>query len=281
MNVLKYIGLFALVLLVSCSNDSDDIIPEENNETENLQLVKTISNDTHSISLYNESGILLTGYNKLYFQIKNNNDEYVKNATTSWLPMMNMHNMSHSCPFSNITKTIGKETLYEGYIVFQMASNAMEYWELTINYAINDNEFSATEIIDVSEASKKRVNVFMGSDGVRYIIAMIEPTTPQVAINNMVAGVFKSESMMSYPIVDNYKVLIDPRMPGMGNHGSPNNEDLEQSHIDKLYHGKLSLTMTGYWKVNLQLLNTNGEVLKGEAVTEDNESSSIFFEVEF
>ena len=281
MNVLKYIGLFALVLLVSCSNDSDDIIPEENNETENLQLVKTISNDTHSISLYNESGILLTGYNKLYFQIKNNNDEYVKNATTSWLPMMNMHNMSHSCPFSNITKTIGKETLYEGYIVFQMASNAMEYWELTINYAINGNEFSATEIIDVSEASKKRVNVFMGSDDVRYIIAMIEPTTPQVAINNMVAGVFKSESMMSYPIVDNYKVLIDPRMPGMGNHGSPNNEDLEQSHIDKLYHGKLSLTMTGYWKVNLQLLNTNGEVLKGEAVTEDNESSSIFFEVEF
>ena len=39
--------------------------------------------------------------------------------------------------------------------------------------------------------------------------------------------------------------------------------------------------MTGYWKINLQLANAEGEILKGETITEENEASSIFFEIEF
>ena len=45
----------------------------------------------------------------------------------------------------------------------------------------------------------------------------------------MTVGVFKMQSMMVFPVVDNFKVKIDPRMPSMGNHGSPNNVDLTQS----------------------------------------------------
>jgi hypothetical protein len=67
----------------------------------------------------------------------------------------------------------------------------------------------------------------------------------------------------------------------MGNHGSPNNVDLTQSASTGLYNGKLSLTMTGYWKINLQLLNSENTVLKGEEVTETNPESSLYFEVEF
>ena len=70
-------------------------------------------------------------------------------------------------------------------------------------------------------------------------------------------------------------------MPSMGNHGSPNNVDLTQSLADEFYHGKLSLTMTGYWKINLQLANAAGTVLKGEEVTDQNPASSLFFEIEF
>ena len=39
--------------------------------------------------------------------------------------------------------------------------------------------------------------------------------------------------------------------------------------------------MTGYWKINLQLLNAADEVLKGEAITDAVSTSSIYFEVEF
>ena len=120
----------------------------------------------------------------------------------------------------------------------------------------------------------------MGADDARYVLAMM-PLTPEVAINDLSAVLFKMESMMSFPIVEDYTITIDPRMPGMGNHSSPNNEDLIYDATTGNYAGKLSLTMTGYWKINLQLLNANDEILKGESVTEDNQSSSLYFELEF
>jgi hypothetical protein len=70
-------------------------------------------------------------------------------------------------------------------------------------------------------------------------------------------------------------------MPGMGNHTSPNNTDLSFNSLDNFYYGDLSLTMTGYWKLNLKLMNTDDDVLKGEDVTDDNESSSLYLELEF
>ncbi len=76
-------------------------------------------------------------------------------------------------------------------------------------------------------------------------------------------------------------ISVDPRMPGMGNHSSPNNEDLVYNAGTQMYDGKLSLTMTGYWKVNLMLYNENGDVLKGETVTDTNPESSLYFDFEF
>jgi len=55
----------------------------------------------------------------------------------------------------------------------------------------------------------------------------------------------------------------------------------KQKEIEGSYFGKLSLTMTGYWKINLQLENESGTILKGEPISETVESSSIYFEVEF
>ena len=193
---------------------------------------------------------------------------------------MHMTSMMHSCPKSEVTRTPLKETLYNGYIVFQMAQNTTEYWDLQINYTIDDVAYSETAVIDVPASAKQRVTTFTGSDNVRYILALVDPSDPKVAINDVTFGLFKMQSMMSFPIVDDYTVKIDPRMPSMGNHSSPNNVNLTQG-ADDLYHGKLSLTMTGYWKINLQLLNPSDEVLKGEEITESVTASSIYFELEF
>ena len=48
-----------------------------------------------------------------------------------------------------------------------------------------------------------------------------------------------------------------------------------------MYKGKLSLTMTGYWKINLQLAKADGTVVKGEPITDAVQASSIYFELEF
>ena len=278
MKLLKYISIFAVAILFSCSSDEDT--PTQINETEDLILVQEIQNETHTIAIFTEDGNLEQGYNKIYFQIKDG-DDFINNAEVSWTPIMYMTAVSHSGPHSEINKKTNTETLYEGYIIFQMAQNDTEYWDLTFNYSVDGVGYSAKDIIEVLPTERNRVSVFTGSDEVRYIAALIGPVDPKVAVNDISVAIFKMENMMSFPIVNDYQLKIDPRMPSMGNHSSPNNEDLFQSGSDEFYHGKLSLTMTGYWKINLQLINESGEVLKGEEVTEANYSSSIYFEIEF
>lgn len=278
MKLLKYFSVFAVALLFSCSSDDDT--PIQINETEDLIFVQEMQNETHTITIFTEDGSLKQGYNKIYFQIKDG-DDFINNADVSWMPVMQMTAMSHSGPHSEINKKANAETLYEGYIIFQMAQNDSEYWELSFNYNVEGAEYVAKDIIEVTPTDKNRVSVFTGNDDTRYIAALIEPDSPKVAVNDITVAIHKMENMMSFPIVNDYQLKIDPRMPSMGNHSSPNNEDLLQSDSDNLYHGKLSLTMTGYWKINLQLIDESGEVLKGEEVTETNESSSIYFEIEF
>ena len=280
MKFIRAFTIFCLAILTSCSTDSDEITPV--NEVADLVKIQTMENDTHLVELYSIDGKLEQGYNKISLRIKNKiGQEFMNDATIEWKPLMHMEATQHSCPVSEVTKTPGTESLYEGFIVFQMAENQTEYWTLTLNYAINGVDYTVTESIDVPASTRRRVTIFTGTDDVKYILAFIDPSDPKVATNDMSVGVFKMENMMTFPMVNSYKVKIDPRMPSMGNHSSPNNVDLTQSSANKFYQGKLNLTMTGYWKINLQLENALGEVVKGEPVSDTNEASSIFLELEF
>ncbi len=283
MKLLKYIlPLLLITLFVSCSDDDDNDDNTPVSEVADLILVQEITNDTHAIELYTQTGTLVQGYNQITARIRNKvSNQFEENATITWKPMMHMAEMNHSCPKSDIIKVPGKETIYRGYIVFQMPENDTEGWDLTFDYVIDGTSYQAVGDISIPMSPKQRVTTFVGTDGVKYILALIEPSAPEVAINDMVVGLYKMENMMSFPVVENYTITLDPRMPGMGNHSSPNNEDLSYDATTMLYNGKLSLTMTGYWKLNLKLLNANNELLKGEDVTDTNESSSLYLEIEF
>lgn len=282
-NILKLLllglGILMSLTLGSCSNDDNETTI---NELDSLVKFKEIVNNNHTIELFSVKGTLEQGYNEINLRIKNNtSNEYFKNAEISWTPIMHMTSMSHSCPFSSVNKITNEGTLYKGYIMFQMAQNDTEYWDLKIDYTIDEVDYSVTSVIDVPASEKRVVNTFMGTDGTKYLLALIEPSNPKVAINDIKIGVWKMQNMMTFPIVDGYTVKIDPRMPSMGNHSSPNNVNATQMNSNSFYDGKLSLTMTGYWKINLQLANTNGDILKGEEISDTVESSSIFFEIEF
>ena len=284
MKTLKYIFAIAILSIsfVSCSSDKDDdpIIP---NPVEGLNKIYEFTEADHSVEIYTEKTSLEVGYNEISIRIKDKaSDKYITNAEAAWMPMMHMETMSHSAPHS-ILSNAEHNTVYKGHIVFQMASNATEYWDLTLNYNMNGQAVTETHEVSVIQPADglKKVQVFIGSDAIKYILAYVNPKKPEVAINDFQAVLYKMEDMMTYPVVENYKVTVDPRMPGMGNHSSPNNQDLTYTAATKMYNGKLSLTMTGYWKINLKLLNERGDVLKGEDVTESNPESSLYFELEF
>ncbi|MEC4050765.1 hypothetical protein OX284_015100 [Flavobacterium sp. SUN046] len=277
-------NIFAILIMAlaftSCSKDEEVITPAVD-ELEGLSKFKEITNTTHTIELYSHMGVE-QGFNEIKLRIKDNNTgQYVKNAQVSWMPLMHMAMMTHSCPNSEVEKIAADGTLYEGYIVFQMAQNTTEYWDLKIDYTINGTAYTTTSVIDVPASSERRVETFTGSDGMKYIVAYVEPHHPKVAVNDMTVGVWKMQDMMTFPVVDGYTVKIDPRMPSMGNHSSPNNVNPTQSVAGDLYNGKMSLTMTGYWKINLQLATADGTIVKGEAISDTVTSSSIYFDFEF
>lgn len=277
-------NIFAIVIMAlaftSCSKDNQVITPVVD-ELEGLSKFKEITNTTHTIELYSKTNVE-QGYNEIKLRIKNiATGQYEKNAQVTWLPLMHMSMMTHSCPNSTVEKVTTDGTLYKGYIVFQMTQNDTEYWDLKIDYIINGTTYTATSIINVPASAKRKVNTFTGIDGIKYIVAYIEPLQPKVAVNNMTVGVWKMQDMMTFSVVDGYTVKIDPRMPSMGNHSSPNNINPTQSVAGGLYNGKMALTMTGYWKINLQLATSDGTIVKGEAITETVTSSSIYFELEF
>ncbi|SFW27025.1 hypothetical protein [Chitinophaga sancti] len=271
MNLLKsLLILISFSCFVSCSKKDDAVVT---NDLEGFTLVTTLNNNTHKIELYTTSGKFQTGYNEIYVRIKNAQGNTVNNATITWTPTMHMMGMTHSCPASTISKN-------KGYIVFQMAGTEEEYWDLKVNYTIDDVAYTVTDTIQVAASAKRVVETFQGSDNNRYVLALVNPVKPAVAVNDISAVLYKMESMTSFVVVNNYTIKIDPRMTGMGNHTSPNNVNLTQGTAG-MYYGKLSLTMTGYWKINLQLADATQTIIKGEAVTDTNEGSSIYFELEF
>jgi hypothetical protein len=284
MKTLKYI--FAILILsvsfVSCSDDNDET-PMETNPVEGLTMIYEIPAADHIVQIYSEKQNLEVGYNEVSIRIKDlASDKYVTNAAPTWMPMMYMETTQHSAPHSMLSNN-EESTVYKGHIVFQMPSNDTEYWEVMFNYSMNGQAMEEALRVSVSQPvdGLKKTQVFMGSDDTRYILAYVNPKTPEVAINDLQAVLYRMETMMSFPVVENYKITVDPRMPGMGNHSSPNNVDMVYSSASKMYDGKLSLTMTGYWKINLKLMNAAGETLKGEDVTEANPQSSLYFEIEF
>ncbi len=275
-----FILTFIITLISFTSCKKKETPKAIDNTIEGFEIATSFKNNDHTINIYTENGKFQVGYNLINIQIIDNNNQSISNAIIQWKPTMYMNTMHHSAPYSNITTKNNTDNIYAGYIVFQMASDDAAYWELSIDYQINGNQYNLTEKINVQNALKRNIETFVGSDSQNYIIALVDPKQPKVAINDMTALIFTTNNHSDYTPVENYKIIIDPRMPGMGNHSSPNNENLTFGN-NNLYNGKLSLTMTGYWKINLQLENNSGQVLKGEPISASNESSSIFFEIEF
>lgn len=278
MKTIKFLLPLLAILTIFASCDKKKVEPQS--ETDGLKLVQTLDNDQHRINLYAASDMFYEGYNRIYVQVLDSENKPVVATDLQWSPIMQMMSKEHACPFSEIKKTSGKESLHDGYIVFSMPDNEMEKWTLTINYTVAGQSYSVQEKLAVHTAKRRRVVSFTGTDSLRYLLAMVAPESPEIGMNDMVLGLFKMQNMHEFPVVENYTIAIDPRMPSMGNHGAPNNTELLYAQ-NGFYEGDINFTMTGYWKVNLILKNTDGTVIKGEEVTEENESSSLFLEVEF
>lgn len=246
-----YFALLLTFILGSCKKDeveNETIIPGESYISIQKQNTKT---DKFEVEL-SAADSLITGYNKLFLNITDlSSGKKISNADISFMPKMNMISMSHSAPFENPSKSADENGYFEGAVVFIMPSNPDEGW--TLRVAVDYEGVKDTVVLNIPEvkepADSKLISLISSVDKTKYFISFVQPEKPKVGINDIEFTVHYKKDMMSFPVCDDFSITITPEMPSMG-HGSPNNENpvlLSNGH----YTGKLNLTMTGWWKINL------------------------------
>lgn len=278
-----------LAVTTSCTLDKTDFEAEINRDvTEYFEFkeVTSFNSGNYKISIEALNGTFYKGYNEIRLTILNTQTNLtLNNSEVTFLPILtDSDNIKTSCPHRYHLVYNAEEQFYSGYVVFTSISNPMENWDLYISFTDSNQTHTVNKLVTVQNQTNLNLNMtsFTGNDGEQYFIALVAPQKPKVAENELVAGIYKynqptepagtfpDPSQFSYAEVENYTLLLDPRMPepSMGNHSSPNNVDLTQQ-ADGLYYGVVNYTMTGNWTLNFMLLNQNGALIKGTEVPTD------------
>ena len=159
--------------------------------------------------------------------------------------------MSHSCPVEEPESEAVKK-LFPAAILFTMPSGDMGSWKLEtkIHNHVNGLFGKASFDINVKSATPSKVISFQASSGERFYLSYRFPEKQKVGINDFEVIAFTSTDGKFVP-AENLTMKLTPEMPSM-DHGSPNNED--PVHVGKgHYKGKANFTMTGEWRLQLEL----------------------------
>lgn len=280
-------SIVILFAMASCTLDKTDYEAEISTVVpEYYDFKETVSfhSGSYKISIETLNGTFYKGYNEIHLSITNSQtNQKVSASEVTFLPIMTPSEGNKvSCPHQYHLEYDPTNQYYTGYSVFTNESNAMANWRLYVSFTDANQIHRADQAISVQAQANKNLNMttFTGNDGEQYCIALITPQKPKVAENVLVAGIYKynqptnpagtfpDPTQFSYSEVSGHTLKLDPRMPepSMGNHSSPNNQDLTQ-RTDGLYSGVVNYTMTGNWTLNFILKNQSGQVIKGTEVS--------------
>ena len=263
---MAFVGMSALTL-VACNKDDDDTssTPDPQLPYENLvKIGETYAEGaaTRVVVYGNEN--LFVGHNTISIVLYDSaSGDQITDAHVELMPVMHMNSgMNHACPVTQ-PAVFDDDKSIKGNVMFVMPSNdMMGSWDLSVKVHNHSNMQEGTATlagIDVVEKDDPRV-VSQTSmvDSSSYFVSLVEQSW-DAGMNTYEVQISKRENMMSWPAVEDLIVEIEPEMPDMG-HGSPNN--VNPVHVqDGYYKGQVNFTMTGYWKVNMVLKNTNGDIL--------------------
>ena len=251
-NLFASFAMLSVLFLFSCKKDEKTAPTPVSTQKSPIASAKTA--DGYTVELLGDTNVLFTGYNKLYFQIKDAAGQLVTNATPEVTPLMDMTTMSHSTPHDAVQWN-SSENLYSSAATFIMPTTPDGNWYLSVKMSGNTTKMPVT----VKDYPTKVLNSAKGSDSVFYYAALVRPKAWTVGMNDITFAVYKKESMMDFPAVSDLTLQMTPEMPSMG-HGSPNNV-APTSIGNGLYKGRVNFTMTGDWRIHLKLSRNGSEIV--------------------
>ena len=257
-NYLLFI-LISAFAAISCSKTEEPIPVDPFQDMTKISSSST-GFDGYKMDVYmNEDPFV--GFNNVYVSVYDSvSGEYPTDWTISFAPimtmMMNGTTMKHSCPIEQPMYDLELKA-YAGAAVFIMPTTDMGFWTFTINYenAMGGGSLSFTPSV-VEKSNPAMVSFISEFDSTtKFFVALIEPSKPDVGINDFEIGIYTKETMMSFPASNDLTVHIVPEMPSM-DHGSPENVD-PISIGNGRYKGSVNFTMTGLWRVHMTIDDQN------------------------
>lgn len=249
------------ITVISCEKDDEVTTTPPKDALSEYTLLgsQKINNDTWNVSLYMSEDPFV-GYNYVAVRVSDAaTNTMIEGATVSFMPMMDMGTMMHSCPYESPAYDNTMDA-YMGTSTFIMPSGGGTWMFNVMVSNQGEMDTASFSITVMAKAESKLYNFISNVDSSTvYFVALKEPMNPEIGLNNFELMIYKRASMMSFPAVSDLKVEIYPEMPSMG-HGSPNNVH-PVSMGDGLYQGKVNFTMSGYWKVNVTIMDNTDATL--------------------
>ena len=276
---------------ITITDDADCCSAEEALNTYNflktVQLVPELTTEIdgkYNVYVYTKTGGFHTGYNDIYFvSTKKETNNYIKDLTvTSNSPLMYMSkmNMYHSTPVSDKSRIVNYDYLAVKRVWVSFLMNTSENGSWTYSYEVDVlGKTGGVEKKDIVVSALPEGQVWLKSFKVgddTFFLSLVNPTDWKTGTNEIRAYVSKKSTPITTPYAlaaETFTVDIDPRMPDMGNHTSPNNTPLVKQE-DGSYQGTINLTMTGLWRIHLKVKDSEGNIVAG-----GEEGSTLFWDV--
>lgn len=241
------IMLASVLLIAGCNKDST--APEEAKDpAEGLMMAGQGTVENTKVEIYTERTPEV-GYNKIYVKMTDTaSNTLVEDADITISTMMDMGHMQHSSPYENPQGHTAVDGLFPCAANFIMSG----MWQLHLHVHNHDNNDEGDINLTIDVAPGSNVKNIVGTDSMTYFVTLVNPSAPEVGMNDFEITVHYRENMMSFPAVENITVAMEPSMPSMG-HGSPNNVNPAHHHQGH-YMGKVNFTMTGDWRIDLDFM---------------------------
>ena len=227
----------------------------------------------YEIHVYARTDSLHVGYNDLYFVgTKKSTGNYIKFVNiTNLTPLMFMSkmNMHHSTPVADEVTFLDTKlaAVKHGWVSFLMSTSENGSWTLSYDAEVLKYT-SSLQATGINVAPLPNGQAWLKSFKVNedtYFLSLANATDLNTGTNSIKAYVSKKSNPVTTPYAqatEQFIIEIDPRMPDMGNHTSPDNTSLTRQP-DGSYKGTINLTMTGLWRIHLTVKDTQGNIVGG------------------
>ena len=256
-----------------------------------LQTVKIVPeltteiDDKYNVFAYTRDGSFHNGYNEIFFvATKKVTGNYIKNfELTNISPLMHMVKMDkfHSTPTGPAAESFdnGILAVKRSWVSFLMNTSEAGSWTLSYDALVLGKEGKVEKkdiVVNALPEGQAWLKSFkLGDDN--YFLSLVNPNDWKTGSNTIKAYISKKSNPITTPYAlatETFTVEIDPRMPDMGNHTSPDNSPLVKQQ-DGSYQGTINLTMTGLWRIHFTVKDAKGNVVAGG----EEELSSLYWDV--